>query len=104
MHPRAPLLTLLLLVACELERVGPASEGSASATAAAQVQELERLSAEVGRLALSIQAASDPEAVAGGAELDVEAIQADLQRLRAQRDALAAQLEELEAVAVSPRD
>ncbi len=97
------LTVLLFLAGCELERAGPASPGSTSAQGAAVAAELEALSVRIQEHALAIQAASDPEALAGGGEPpDVGLIRAELEQLRTRRDELAAQLAAMERLAAGP--
>jgi len=99
------LLSVLLLTACELERVEPASAGSASAQGAVLADELVGIAAEVQRLAHAIEAASDPEAVEGtGQAPDVALLRLELERLHARRDELAVGLQEMERLAASPRE
>jgi hypothetical protein len=97
------LTVLLLLAGCELERQQPASPGSSSANGAAMAGEIEALSARIQERALAIQAASDPEALAaGGPSPDLALIRAELEQLRAQREALASKLAAMEQLAVGP--
>ncbi len=94
------LTVMLLLGGCELERVEPASPGSVSASAAVLASDLELIAAQIEEHALAIQAASDPEALAGGGPPpDLDAIRVDLEQLRARRDELASQLAAIEQLA-----
>lgn len=96
------LTVLLLLAGCEIERQQPASPGSPSAEGAVMAAEIEALSVLIQERALAIQAAGDPEALAGGEPPDLDAIRAELEQLRVQRDQLAATLEAMEQLAASP--
>jgi hypothetical protein len=106
--PVKPALPLTLLLcaalACSREREEPASPGSPSAQGAALAAELEALALEVQERALAIQAASDPEAVAGGDRPDLPKLRAELSALRERQREIRLTLERMEELALSPQE